>query len=258
MLGMHDELNERLELRVVSNVVEEYTAELSGLLRTLRLSHLVPEVLAPLGASTTLRAALAYEERPWPPVGVGARSLSGMMLATLGDDGQALLTPALLSPESVSNVGLAAGLTKLLLEDLGDQGVEWVSLFVNDRSKVVAGELTEAGFERRQARVLMGKSQFTAFATSPSSALDRLGLADVRVGDVLALNLDRAKVARLTSFHLALASGVANYWADRPGFAEVFPGFVDWVSLPPGGITGTAGPTVDPMDPVVVLPVEHG
>jgi hypothetical protein len=104
----------------------------------------------------------------------------------------------------------------------------------------------------------MGKSQFTAFATSPSSALDRLGLADVRVGDVLALNLDRAKVARLTSFHLALASGVANYWADRPGFAEVFPGFVDWVSLPPGGITGTAGPTVDPMDPVVVLPVEHG
>lgn len=254
MQGLHDDLNQRLELRVESTFVEDYRAELSGLLRSNGVGHLLDEVFTPLSSNVRMRAALAFLERPWPPAGVGARSLRGFMLAVVGSDGQALLTPSLVSVGSITNVGMAAALTKLLLEDIAREGIDWVAIFVNDRSRVVAAELHDAGFERRQARVVTADTQFTAFGAAPTDVLERLGLADTRLGDVLNLNLSRPEVARLTSFHLALAAGVANYWADRPQLAEIFPGFIDWAALPPGGITGTPGPTLDPFDPIVVLP----
>ncbi|MQA24259.1 MAG: hypothetical protein GEU94_02040 [Micromonosporaceae bacterium] len=254
MIGLHDELNERLELRVVPDFVDEFRPELAAFLGGLRAGHLLEEVFVPLGATTRTRAAVAYEERPWPPAGIGARALRGVALAVVSEDGQALLTPVMLSPQHATNVGLASALTKILFEDLSTAGVEWVALFVNERSKVVAGELSSAGFEPRQARVLTGQTEFTAFAAKPSATLEALGLADARLGDVLALNLDRAQVSRLTALQLALAAGVANYWADRTPWAEVFPGFIDWVALPPGGITGTPGPGVDPVDPVIIVP----
>jgi hypothetical protein len=254
MIGIHDESNERLELRVVPDLVDKFRPELAGLLESLHLGRLMEEVFVPLAATARTRAALAYEERPWPPAGVGARGLRGLALAVVSDDGQSLLTPVLLSAPYATNVGLAAALTKLLFEDLEREGVEWVTYFVNERSKVVAGELTRAGFQTRQARVLTDQTEFTAMAAQPSRALATLGIAEPRLGDVLALNLDGETVSRLTAFHLSLMAGVTNYWADRTPWAEVFPGFIDWVALPPGGITGTPGPARDPLDPVIVVP----
>lgn len=159
----------------------------------------------------------------------------------------------MLSPQFATNVGLASALTKSLLEDLADGGVEWVSLFVNARSSVVAGELSGAGFEPREARILAEGTEFVAYAPKPAVVLEALGLADARLGDVLALNLDRAHVSRLTAFQLSLIAGVANHWDDRTEWAEVFPGLVDWAALPPGGITGTSGPREKVPDPVVII-----
>jgi hypothetical protein len=254
MINLHSEINERLELRITTDLVGEFRPELAAFLGNLNLGHLLEEVFVPLASTTRTKAAVAYEERPWPPAGIGARALRALTLVIVSDDGQSLLTPVMLSPQHATNVGLAAALTKMLFEDLAAAGVEWITIFVNQRSKVVAGELTNAGFEPRSARVLTAGTEFSAFVSKPSVALERLGLADARLGDVLALNVDQPQVSRLTSFHLSLVAGVANHWADRTDWAEVFPGFIDWVALPPGGITGTPGPGVDPIDPVVVVP----
>jgi hypothetical protein len=253
MINLHSEVNQRLELRVTTDLVGELRPELAAFLRNLNLGHLLEEVFVPLGTTTRTKAAVAYEERPWPPAGIGARALRAVVLAVMSDDGQALLTPVMLSPQHVTNVGLAAALTKMLFEDLVADGVEWVALFVNQRSKVVSGELASASFKPRGARLLTAETEFTAFAATPSAALETLGLADARLGDVLALNLDQAQVSQLTSFHLSLAAGVANHWADRTHWAEVFPGFINWAALPPGGITGTSGPGVDLVGPVVII-----
>ncbi|MBL7497168.1 hypothetical protein I6A84_09425 [Frankia sp. CNm7] len=253
MASIHGDVNERMELRVTADLVGEFRPELAAFLGSLDLGRLLEEVFMPLTTAARTRVAVAYEERAWPPAGVGARALRGVALAVVSDDGQSLLTPVVLSPQHVTNVGLAAALTKILLEDLAADGTEWVTIFVNQRSKVVAGELMGAGFEPRAARVVTGETEFTAFASVPTGVLESLGLADTRLGDVLALNLDRAHISRLTAFHLSLAAGLTNYWADRARWAEVFPGFIDWATLPPGGITGTPGPAIDPVDPVVIV-----
>jgi hypothetical protein len=252
MTHLHSEINERLVLRTVDNLVGELRCELAAFLRHLGLTHLLEEVFVPLAATTRTRAAVAYEERPWPPAGIGARAVRGIATAVLSDNGQALLTPAMLSPEHATNVGLAGGLMKQLFEGLAQDGVEWVALFVNERSKVVAGELRHAGFEPRQARLLTDGAVFIAHAARPAAVLEYLGLGAARLGDALALNLEGSQLSRLTTFHLALAAGVANHWAGRTGAAEVFPGHVDWASLPPGGITGTGGPKVG-VEPVVIV-----
>jgi hypothetical protein len=253
MKNLHQELNDRLELRVTADLVGEFRPELAVFLRHLSLGHLLEEVFVPLGATTRTKAAVAFEERPWPPAGVGARALRAVAVAVVSDDGQSLLTPVMLSHQHLTNIGLAAALTKLLFENLADGGVEWVAMFVNERSTVVAGELANLGFEPRQARILTDQTEFTSFAARPSTALDALGLDAVRLGDVLALNLDRAQISRLAAFHLSLAAGVAAHWAGTTQWAEVFPGFIDWQALPPGGITGTPGPGGESVDPVIIV-----
>ncbi|MER7585517.1 hypothetical protein [Kitasatospora sp. NPDC097691] len=246
MNNLHDELNDRLELRITTDLLGEYRPELAQFLRQLGLGHLLDEVLVPLAARARTRTAVAFEERPWPPSGIGARTLRGMAVAVVSDNGQSLLTPAFLSVRDATNVGLAAAMTKFLFEDLASAGVDWVSLFVNEQSAVVSGELADVGFVPRQARILTDGTEFTAYSASPPAVLKELGLDAARLGDALALNLDRVRISRLTGFHLALAAGIAPHWAGDTRWAEVFPGFDELLmTLPPGGITGTPGPAID-------------
>lgn len=253
MTNLHQEMNERLEVRVVTDLTGEFRPELARFLRHLGLTHLLEEVFTPLTATSTTKTAVAYEERPWPPSGVGARALRAIQMAVVSDDGQALLTPCMLSPQLATNVGLASALTKSLLEQLADDGVQSVSLFVNARSAVASIQLAAARFEPREARILAEGTEFVAYSAGPAAVLDALGLAEARLGDVLALNLDREHVSRLTAFQLSLIAGVSSHWADGTEWAEVFPGFIDWAALPPGGITGTPGPKVNGIDPVIVV-----
>ncbi|WP_327347412.1 MULTISPECIES: hypothetical protein [Streptomyces] len=252
MNNVQGELNDRLELRVTTDLIGEYGPELAAFLRQLGLGHLLYEVLTPLSATARTKAVVAFEERPWPPSGIGARTLRAVQVAVAGADGQALCTPSFLSPQHATNVGLATAATKLLFDDLSDDGVEWVSFFVNGRSAIVPGELARVGFVPRQARVVTHETEFIAYTASPSEALKGLGLDDVRLGDVLSLNFDQQQVSLLTSFHLSLAAGIAAHWAGDTRWADVFPGFDDLLTMsPPSGITGTPGPAT-PADPIIV------
>lgn len=253
MPNLHSEVNERMELVVTDALVTDFRPELAGFLREIGMVHLLDEVLVPLLTTTSMRSAIAFEERPWPPAGVGARTLRGVTWAVIGQDGDALLTPGLLGPSNTTNIGLASTLTKLLLEDLRESGVHWVSYFVNSRSQLVADTLAAAGFEARGARILAEGAEFIAHSASPDGVLAALDLGAASVGDVAALALERSTVARLATFHLALSAGISNHWSGRTSLAEVFPGILDWLALPPGGITGTPGPGLDPEVPAVVL-----
>ena len=253
MNTLYGDVNERLVIRATSNLISELRPELAVFLRHLGLSHLLEEVFLPLAATTRTTAAVAYDERPWPPEGVGARAIRGLALAVVSDDGQSLLTPCFLAPQFVSNVGLAAVLTKTLVEALAAAKTEWIGLFVNEQSRVVAGELTSAGFEPRAGRVLTDGAEFVAFVAKPDTLLRNLGLADMRVGDILDLRMESSQLSKVAAFHSLLTAGVANHWAGRTKWAEVFPGLIDWSALPPAGITGTAGPGAGPGGPLVII-----
>ncbi|AVR96337.1 hypothetical protein [Pseudoduganella armeniaca] len=70
-LNLHAAANERLDLAVTSDLATQFRPELFAMLRPLHLSHLVEELWAPLCAGGNTLTAVALEERPWPPKGVG-------------------------------------------------------------------------------------------------------------------------------------------------------------------------------------------
>lgn len=52
MISLHDDINERLELRVTDNLVRELRPELAAFLKHLGIAHLLEEVFVPLEATT--------------------------------------------------------------------------------------------------------------------------------------------------------------------------------------------------------------
>jgi hypothetical protein len=250
-LNLHAEANERLDLAVTPDLAKEFRPELFAMLRPLHLSHLVEELFAPLCAGGNTLTAVALEERPWPPKGVGACRLRGFCTALLVDKRQAILTPHLLAADQQSNLGLAAALTQLLCRELAQQGVGSAGLWVNGSSAVLSSLLRAVGYEAGEMRVVSDGCEFVLYGAATDVLLDRLDIAQVRLGDLLALKVPPATLAKLAFYHLGLHAGIAAYWAGQGGLAEIYPGLIDWAALPPGGITGTGGPALpEPEQPI--------
>ncbi len=242
MLNLHSDANERLDLFVTSDLAGQFRPELFAFLRPLHLAHLVEELWAPLCAGAKTVTAVAVEERPWPPKGVGARRLRGFCTALLVDGRQAILTPQLLAVDQPSNLGLAAALTRLLFAHLAEQGVTSAGLWVNGASRFVASILHDAGYAAGDMRVVAEGCEFVLFSADVDAVLKNLAIGDARLGDLLSLSLDSATIAKVGSYHLGLQAGIGAWWAGHAAQAEIYPGLIDWASLPPGGIGGTAGP----------------
>jgi hypothetical protein len=71
VISLHDEINERLELRVTDNLVGELRPELAAFLKHLGRAHLLEEVFVPLEATTQTKAAVAYGRPSLAGHGVG-------------------------------------------------------------------------------------------------------------------------------------------------------------------------------------------
>lgn len=228
--------------------MRHYRPETFALFRARGQAHLVEEIWAPMCAQSPTLAVLAIEERPWPPKGVGARTIRGIAIAVVSEDGQAMLTPLLLHPAEAINIGLAAALTQRLFETLRDKRIEYASYFVNPDSKVLTTLLGDAGYSAGTARIVYEGIEFINFTARTPVVLSTLGLDKTRMGDVLALQVERMLVSKWSSLLLGLDAGIAPFWHGLTEEAAIFPGIIDWFALPPAMITGTGGPP--PIDPI--------
>lgn len=242
-MHIHEDRNSRLDFKHTDNLIRDFRAECFTLFRKRNQVHLMEEVWKPLCATSRTLSVVAIEERPWPPKGVGAKAIRGLVIASLSDDGQALLTPGFLHPAEAINIGLASALTKYLLETLLDQNVEQVAFFVNAASRVVATLLSDAGFSPGAARVVFDGAEFVNFSASPAKVLALLGLDKVRLGDVLSMRVESMRLTQWTALHLGMSVGISPFWDGLTLETEVFPGIIDWAALPTAGITGTKGPS---------------
>lgn len=237
-----DSRSSRYSFKSTKNFIGDFKPETSAFFRALELGHLVDEVWVPLTAQARTHAVVAIEERPWPPRGVGARTLRGLVQASLSDDGQAILTPPFLHPSHGSDIGLGAGLLKYLLDDLVEAKVPRLTLFADSRDKLLQVLLGDAGLANSAARVSADEREFSGFSAAPSDVRRNLGL-EGSLRDVLELNAKHDDIRRWTAFVLGLSAAVRPYWDDElRRWTRIYPGLIDWAALPPGTITGTKGP----------------
>ncbi|WP_030194796.1 hypothetical protein [Streptomyces sp. NRRL S-87] len=243
-MTVHSPANESVRMRVSGEADLETRTALATFCRRNGYPYLFTEVLEPLLSGRGLVLALAATERPWPPKGIGSQTIEAVAIAVLGTEDRAHLTPVLTDRRNATNIGLVGALTKHLLEYLHEADVPSAGYLVRQGDRVVERALEQAGFAEADFRSSTDFADYLEFSAPPRNVIDALGLARLRVGDLLALSLDGAELDRLASYHFALAAGLTAYLQDSLRYAAVLPGLIDPVAtLPPAGVPpGTPGP----------------
>lgn len=238
------EINESIRFSVVSTLAPETRSALSAFCRRNGFSQLYFETLDPLFAGADLLLSLAATDRPWPPKGIGSQTIDAAAIAMIGSEGLGLLTPVLVDRRHATNLGLAAAVTKQLLEALCERKVASTAYLVRQDDRALERALGQAGFARSDLQAATEYAEYLQYAAAPQKVLEALGLHGRRLGEVLALALDSQELDRLIAYHFVLVAGIAPYLADAIRYAPLLPGLIDLIAaLPPGGVPpGTPGP----------------
>jgi hypothetical protein len=244
----HASANESIRLWVTTTISLETKSAIATFCRRNGFSYLHQETLEPLLLSRTeLIFALAITDRPWPPKGVGSQTLDAIALAMIGSEERAYLTPVLLDRKHATNLGLAAAVTKLLLEALRDRKASSVGYFIRQGDRALEWALEQVGFEKSDLLTATEFAEYNQYCAEPQKIIDALGLQGGRLGDVLALAFDGRELDRLSTYHFTLSAGFSPYLADSIRHAPILPGLIDVIAaVPPAGVPpGTPGPAAD-------------
>lgn len=242
MQSLHDALNQRIAVDIATDVVTDYGAEVSSLLRRASRGYLWEEHVVPLQGTKSLISAVATRALTWPSAGVRAIQAEAVAFACIGAKRRALMVPAIATAQHRLNVGLLAATTKTLLEALPQHDCDEVVVFAREGSMMVQAVLTESGFRPSTQNAVTDEGSFIAYAAKPYDVLERLGLQGVLDGDVLSLNVDAATVMRLGAFHLTLDAAALPHLINRPDWAEVLSGLAGWGFYPIDGGINTPSP----------------
>jgi len=248
----HAPINEVIRIGVAEETSLETKSALATFCRRNGFPHLYFEILEPLLSRTDLILALATTDRPWPPKGIGSQTIEAVGIAMIGNEDRAHLTPVLTGRKHATNLGLVGAVTKQLLETLRDRKASSVGYLVRQGDRALERALEQAGFAKADLLSATEYAEYLEHSATPQKVLETLGLDRLRLGDVLALNLDGRELDRLSVYHFTLAAGLSPYLLDSIRYAALLPGLIDLIAaLPPGGVPpGTAGPVVEPQGPV--------
>jgi hypothetical protein len=243
-MSHHAAANESIRLSTTTTIPLETRSAIAAFCRRNGFPYLHQETLEPLLARTEFIFALAITDRPWPPKGVGSQTLDAIGMAMIGSENRAHLTPVLLDRKHATNLGLAAAVTKLLLEVLRDRKASSAGYLIRQGDRALERALEQVGFAKSDLLTATEFAEYIHYCAEPQKILESLGLHGGRVGDVLGLAFDGRELDRLSSYHFTLSAGFAPYLADSLRHAPLLPGLLDVIAaLPPGGVPpGTHGP----------------
>lgn len=251
MTNIHERANAPLTVEHYSDPVKEFGPEISSLLRRASVGHLYDEHIVPLHASGTLMAALATRSLTWPSAGSRAQEAEAIAFAAIGVGKRALLAPVIAAPQHRLNLGLLAATQRSLLEALAEAGSEEVAVLVRDGSIVVQSAISAVGFRPSATVAVTDFAQYVAHCAPPREVLKRLGIADVRQDDLLALNVEPDVIRNITAFCLTLEAAARPYLTGRPEWSEILPGLAGWGHYAIDG--GINTPSPDPKIDIEIV-----
>jgi hypothetical protein len=249
--------NAATRVEMFDELSEIATAALRAFFRRIGAPHVVDEVVLPLLAEGDSQVFAAVRDRPWPPWGLGARTVVAVLQTHLVADGCWGLSPVYVADEDLTNVGLSAALYKEALDFLAvDPGAE-VDYLVAEGSLLADRHLRQSGFERTEDVFVTESARYLTYRQDVGKLRSRLGLDRVDTADLLAHAADEKVIDANARLHSTIYLGSRAGWAiDRPGLAAEIERLVrgGHYSKPGGVPTGTGRYLGDPVD-VVVQPV---
>jgi hypothetical protein len=230
-------INESIRLNVVTEASPEIRSALATFCRRNGFPYLFFESLEPILSRTELILAMAVTERPWPPKGIGSITIEALGIAMVGSEGRAYLTPVLTDFRHATNLGLSSAVTKQLLEHLRERKVTTGGYLVRQGERALGQMLEKVGFRKSDLLVATEFDEYIEYSATPEKILDGLGLNSLRLGNLLALELDANEIDRLAGYEFTLSAGLVPFLIDGFRYAALLPGLIDVIAVsPPGGV----------------------
>jgi hypothetical protein len=234
-----DQRLEQFELDCYDTADTAFEVPVRAFLRRGGLEHVFDELLRPTMAENSTLVALAVRNRPWPPWGVGARTVSALAIATPVTETTAGITGVLAVPEETTSIALLAGVYRTLLDGLGERGVERVHLVVKEGSSFGERLVAAAGFEPTSNLMLTEDARYWLHDSDLVRHRSALAINDCTVDELVSGEaLSGAAFDRCALFLFGVSRALDPWWRELIRAPDIIantgPGRVA-ECLPPGG-----------------------
>lgn len=245
-----DPRNESTRVDIFEQVGDHEIVALRWFARKLGAIHLVDEVFLPILHEGESQIVAAVQDRPWPPWGLGARRIIALCQTHTISDSSYAISPVYATDEDLTNVGLITAVFKEALEQLIVDPRAEVNYLVAEGSTLVDHLLSSLGFERTEDVFVTWAGRYFTYRSPVKDFMDRLGLTDLDVADLLAHDLPPEVLERNALFQMAIASASRAEWAAEASIASEMARLVrgGHASKPGGVPSGTGRFAFDPVD----------
>jgi hypothetical protein len=221
----HRKRNENVRLEAIDPQSDEGQADLLAFFRRLRALPAYWEFVLPSAKQGNSLALAAVLDRPWPPWGIGALTIQGLIYLYPLEEGRAGMGGLFVRLEQTGNLGMLAALYKEALEEAVRQGHGEVGYLVRDDSFLVDRVLRTAGFERGEEVFLTDSARYGLYTADAEEVLRSLDLAGRPEQGLLAFELDDPTADRLVLFFSALQVSLQPWIHDPELPSELRPVF---------------------------------
>jgi hypothetical protein len=228
--------NELMRMESLEGLHPTVEAPLMAFFWRIGLPHVYWEYLVPVMRETNAFVVMAVKDRAWPPWGVGAHTIHALMVASPVSEVSAGLSHVFVLDEDIGNIGLIAATYKEMLDSLVRRSVKEINYVVLDGSVLASRILSNVGFEKTEELFLTQNRRYNLHSASPSGHLEKMGLAEAAVPDLLEGTLDDHAFSMVSQW-IAATSASSPFWTERNGVPDVIPntgGFLH--ASQPGGV----------------------
>lgn len=244
-----DERNQSTRIDLFEELNEHVLAALRSFTRRLGAPHLLEEVILPTLREGDSQILAAVQDRPWPPWGLGARYITALCQTHLVSDYSYAISPVYVTDEDLTNVGMISAVYKEALEQLAVNARAEVCYLVAEGSTLADYVLTSNGFRKTEDVFVTWGGRYNTYRASAQELLVKTGLDRVATPDLLAHDLDPARLAQYALFHQTIYLGSRAEWVNDRVLSELIRLVRGMHSGKPGGVpSGTGRFEFDPEE----------
>jgi hypothetical protein len=214
---------EQFRFETLDKPDERLVPPLRAFFRRLEVGHIYDEVILPTLQEGSSLITVAIRDRPWPPWGIGAQSISALVFFHPIGEGTAGLGNVFVAEEEQTSIGLMAAVYMEGINQLAQRGVERVHFVVREEAPFSSRVLAMAGFERTSHPFLTEYARYWLHDALLNDHTTALGLQDTSTIRLLADEIDSRDYERTALFLLTLNLSFMPYWKDRLRITEVIP-----------------------------------
>lgn len=225
-----------------------WVAALKQFFRHLGAPQYVDEVLLPTLELGDTQVFCAVRDRPWPPWGLGARTISAVCEAHEVAPESWAISPVYIAEEDVTNVGLVCAIYKEVLQSLAISKTSEVCYLAVEGSVLADYALSSVGFRRDEDVFLTEKARYFTYRASAGKLLKQLKLEKLTTPDLLAHDFSEKVLATNALFHQSIQLGARAELINDRLTAEIISMGRGGHASKPGGVPGGTGITGNGTD----------